>query len=544
MRRLAVAGFVLVSCSVNYRADEAAYQCKTYGRCGGSDASDSDVSSADGSADGAPQGACANVDGAFCPNPDPAHCQTRCEIGTAGPVCIVEGRDDDRDTHLSAACTSATVLGDDCDDGLTGVHPGATEVCNGIDDDCNGKMDVEDGLPIGGTATLFAANGSGTPAIKWAASAGIYAVAWTDNVGEPVSDGGTLNRHHLHFSALDESGNAINGADADLTRAGEDDAVTDMDTGPDDYRVLSVAEGSPRKLHARQIHYSRPDGGTPLITTNTRNYLADVQATTRPTIAAFGGFSVAAWFNFVSLSFDATAMILPMLADGTTGGSAQPQPFHAFAQPDIPMARAGDVLAYSFVTCSIPGVGDAGPDAGSSCWTMQFQTNFAFAPARVTGPLAVSAPGATPAVAGVGSNGSQFVTVWAENEPGVKWSLMYAVTAPDGSVVCGPREYLSRSPLTDASFGYREEPSVTALADGSFLAVVDYNLSSLILAKLDTKCSNVETTPLVASPANHGFMAAPRIATSGKSTVVLWRDTLATATLWIRKMSPLLCDPP
>jgi hypothetical protein len=32
----------------------------------------------------------------------------------------------------------------DCDDARAGVHPGATEICNGLDDDCNGQVD--DGL--------------------------------------------------------------------------------------------------------------------------------------------------------------------------------------------------------------------------------------------------------------------------------------------------------------------------------------------------------------------------------------------------------------
>ena len=41
---------------------------------------------------------------------------------------------------------TATV-GGDCDDSNAAIHPGAVEVCNGVDDDCNGQID--DGLPTG-----------------------------------------------------------------------------------------------------------------------------------------------------------------------------------------------------------------------------------------------------------------------------------------------------------------------------------------------------------------------------------------------------------
>jgi hypothetical protein len=55
--------------------------------------------------------------------------------GGAG-ACTYASADVDGDTYGDAACT-----GDDCNDGLASVHPGATETCNGVDDDCDGTTD-------------------------------------------------------------------------------------------------------------------------------------------------------------------------------------------------------------------------------------------------------------------------------------------------------------------------------------------------------------------------------------------------------------------
>jgi hypothetical protein len=46
--------------------------------------------------------------------------------------------DDDNDGHDATDCA-----GDDCDDRLPGIHPGADEVCNGQDDDCDLAIDDE-----------------------------------------------------------------------------------------------------------------------------------------------------------------------------------------------------------------------------------------------------------------------------------------------------------------------------------------------------------------------------------------------------------------
>ncbi|MFZ5442874.1 MAG: putative metal-binding motif-containing protein [Myxococcota bacterium] len=61
------------------------------------------------------------------------------------------GIDDDGDGFVSAACSNpladgGVARGADCNDAVAGVHPGALEVCNDSDDDCDG--DVDDGARV------------------------------------------------------------------------------------------------------------------------------------------------------------------------------------------------------------------------------------------------------------------------------------------------------------------------------------------------------------------------------------------------------------
>jgi len=64
-----------------------------------------------------------------------------------------------KDKCTPAAPYSTTVSGD-CDDGRGAVHPGASEICNGVDDDCDGGTDQND--PQESVASLCAAVPNGT----------------------------------------------------------------------------------------------------------------------------------------------------------------------------------------------------------------------------------------------------------------------------------------------------------------------------------------------------------------------------------------------
>ncbi|MFO0685431.1 MAG: putative metal-binding motif-containing protein [Sandaracinus sp.] len=66
---------------------------------------------------------------------DPAHHDEDCVATTYGAI------DADGDGFESDQCCNGTACGDDCNDGRRDAHPGATEVCNLLDDDCDAMTD-------------------------------------------------------------------------------------------------------------------------------------------------------------------------------------------------------------------------------------------------------------------------------------------------------------------------------------------------------------------------------------------------------------------
>lgn len=77
-------------------------------------------------------------------------------------------RDADGDDHgnpadVAAACARPegfAEAGDDCDDGAAAVHPGATEVCNAVDDDCANGADDEFECVLGSVQTCTTSCGT------------------------------------------------------------------------------------------------------------------------------------------------------------------------------------------------------------------------------------------------------------------------------------------------------------------------------------------------------------------------------------------------
>ena len=113
-----------------------------------------------------------------CNNPDPANCTAGCK--EPGGTCAVTGNDADGDQH-KANC--AADPGDDCDDTNPSTYAGATELCDGKDNNCNGKDDLQDGLTLSGvTKKLVGEAGKDhySPEIAWCPGGSKFVMVWTD----------------------------------------------------------------------------------------------------------------------------------------------------------------------------------------------------------------------------------------------------------------------------------------------------------------------------------------------------------------------------
>ncbi len=103
-------------CSVEADADGDGVRATM---CGGTDCDDADANRFPGNAE-------------VC---DPNGHDEDCDASTFGDV------DNDSDGAVSAACCNGDACGTDCDDALSFVRPGATEVCDGRDNDCDDALD-------------------------------------------------------------------------------------------------------------------------------------------------------------------------------------------------------------------------------------------------------------------------------------------------------------------------------------------------------------------------------------------------------------------
>ncbi|MCA9612665.1 MAG: putative metal-binding motif-containing protein [Sandaracinus sp.] len=81
-------------------------------------------------------------------------------------------RDADGDDRVSSECCNGERCGLDCDDSNAAVYASATEVCNGIDDDCDGRIDEGVQVPLWVDADRDGAGDSAMPVVACADTTG------------------------------------------------------------------------------------------------------------------------------------------------------------------------------------------------------------------------------------------------------------------------------------------------------------------------------------------------------------------------------------
>ena len=123
----------------------------------------------------------------------------------AGLWCESVDCDLDEDGVYGAVCG-----GDDCDDADPAVHPGAYEVCNGIDDDCDGDVDEDDAVD----------------AVTW------YADGDLDGYGDPLTsllDCDQPPGHVANHDDCDDTDNAVHPGADEYCDGEDDDCDGDVD---------------------------------------------------------------------------------------------------------------------------------------------------------------------------------------------------------------------------------------------------------------------------------------------------------------------------
>lgn len=145
------------------------------------------------------EGKC-NPGSAPCANPDAVHCDVLCAELNGAASCTVRGVDKDKDGHYSSAC--AAQPGDDCNDSIATIYTGAPEICDQLDNNCNGKIDVEDGVPPSGKDFEIGQTGitRSTPKIAWAPTLSAYGVAYAQ---APAGGSGTWD---VYMEEVDPAG--------------------------------------------------------------------------------------------------------------------------------------------------------------------------------------------------------------------------------------------------------------------------------------------------------------------------------------------------
>ena len=263
-------------------------------------------------------GACATSGGA--PALRPGVCTASgCTLGTAttcvddpctreacaAGACISAPRDEDGDGFFVQSVGATACGGNDCDDTDGDVFPGAVEVCNGVDDDCNGMID--EGCPVGPPEDCASAIALAAGAPGVLSASGSFADFGDDYRTGCGDSGGVDAIYFFDLTALSDVVVTTNGATADTVVAvGAECSTAGFGLGCDDDIVPTTNVASRIFLH----RFGPLPGGAPL-----RIY---VLVDTYSSMTTTGAFTVTA--TITAAAADACGTPISITGGGTLIG--------------------------------------------------------------------------------------------------------------------------------------------------------------------------------------------------------------------------------
>lgn len=423
-----------------------AHQCATGQLCKTFDAGTGDGGSADGgSGDACPTKGC--LDNKTCDDGKYCNGLETCKAGCCGPALdtpcnshssciedycdeatqacshkILAAKDVDGDGHDSYGCSS----GDDCDDLDPTAYPGAAELCDGKDNDCNTLVDDRSRRPFGPLVSMNATPANGN--------------SWTVGSGAPLGADWVLfwgDWTTLAYEQGDVFAQKLDAAGASLGAP-----VKVRSVGTSTVNVLDAAGGAT----SAAVVYDRIIGST-----KTR-FLTVVG----PTLSALAHFTLCpsgyVQAGDADLAWTGAQFVVgySSLASGTVYGNLmgiKPDGTTAFGGQPLPTTAGSGALAVSVsarirVAWSGATLAAAYHDGGDTRLKLSI---FSSTGSLLTGPVSVTPAAPGPKLLGVGGSTNGYVVVWSDT------AVHATFIAADGTV--GATKQVPYSAVPTNGFG-------------------------------------------------------------------------------------------
>jgi hypothetical protein len=427
-------------------------------------------------------GRCAR--GRPCENPDPDHCAVECVKTPGAARCVVSGVDRDGDGHGDQRCDAAP--GDDCDDTESSVHAGAPERCDGLDNDCNGKVDVDDGLPLAG-ANVLVKELAGPGSVALAKAGADLALAY----GLRDQDGAQWQSPVL----------AILGADGPVERESDVSELVFVEPvlrGTPDAVWVGGMDPAAGRFAVREL--PQHDGGSPSLTLVSAT---PVTSFALSPIAPSGGIE-AVWVRSIDAPSAAGGIVAAPIRAGEVGSPealSAPTPT-SNVDTHVAVASNQNRLAVAWLRQGLPSPTSRGFRLTTSVRALvaNFATNGdGGAPAAGENELVATAreyTGMADLEAALVAqrpqiewSGDHFVVAWFDTD-----ALLNVTSLTEGgAVTCGPVVFSGVTGVTNAAHA-------VARADGSVLLTYADPSGAAMLVRLDGHCRLVGAPIAVTAP--------------------------------------------